>query len=92
MYADMAKTAKEEGFTKIAFQMEQVGIIEKRHEERYKHLQANVENGEVFKKADKQVWKCAVCGYTVEAAEPPKVCPVCGFPQAQFAEEEDNWK
>ena len=35
MYARMAKEAEEEGFTKIAYLFEQVGKIEKGHEERY---------------------------------------------------------
>ena len=34
MYKGFAETAKEEGFNKIAFQMEQVAKIEKAHEER----------------------------------------------------------
>ncbi|MBR6504353.1 MAG: rubrerythrin family protein, partial [Clostridia bacterium] len=35
MYAEFAKTAKEEGFTKIAYLFEAVAKIEKEHEERY---------------------------------------------------------
>ena len=38
MYAGFAKTAKEEGFTDIAFLFEKVGAIEKVHEERYRKL------------------------------------------------------
>ena len=39
MYAGFAKTAKEEGFDKIAWLFEAVGKIEKEHEERYLHLE-----------------------------------------------------
>ena len=92
MYADMAKVAKEEGFNKIAFQMEQVGKIEKRHEERYLALKENVDNGNVFKKEEDKTWVCAICGYVHEGPQAPGACPVCGFPQAQFSVAEDNYK
>lgn len=87
MYKHMAETAKEEGFTKIAFQMEQVALIEKGHEERYLELLKNVEEGKVFKKDESTVWVCAICGYHFEGNNAPGVCPVCGFPQSQFAPE-----
>ena len=38
MYAEFAKTAKEEGFDNIAYLFEEVGKIEKEHEERYRKL------------------------------------------------------
>ncbi|MGN1344413.1 MAG: rubrerythrin [Traorella sp.] len=91
MYAQFAKEAKEEGFNKLAFQFEAVGKIEKAHEERYLALLANVEDGKVFKKEEKVVWQCAICGYRVEANAAPGVCPVCGYPQAVFAKEAKNY-
>ena len=48
MYAEMAKTADEEGFPEIAAQMRGVAAIEKEHEERYKKLAQNVREGKVF--------------------------------------------
>ena len=39
MYQEFAKTAKEEGFTRIAYLFEEVAKIEKEHEERYLTLQ-----------------------------------------------------
>ena len=56
MYKGFAETAKEEGFAKIAFQMEQVAKIEKHHEERYLKLLENVKNGKVFEKDEATVW------------------------------------
>lgn len=91
MYAQFAKDAKEEGFNKLAFQFEAVGKIEKAHEERYLELLSNVENAKVFKKDEKVVWQCAICGYRVENDVAPGVCPVCGYPQAVFAEESKNY-
>ncbi len=91
MYAQFAKEAKEEGFNKLAFQFEAVGKIEKAHEERYLALLANVEEGKVFKKEEKVVWQCAICGYRVENTVAPGLCPVCGYPQAVFAQENKNY-
>ncbi len=34
-------------------------------------------------------WQCTVCGYEVEAAEPPDICPMCGAPKEAFKEIED---
>ena len=42
MYAEFAKTAKEEGFDRIAYLFEEVAKIEKEHEERYLKLLENV--------------------------------------------------
>ena len=38
MYAEFAKTAKEEGFARIAYLFEEVAKIEKEHEQRYLKL------------------------------------------------------
>jgi len=29
-------------------------------------------------------WKCTVCGYIHEGAEPPETCPICGADRSQF--------
>ena len=51
MYATMAKEAREEGFTEIAAKFELVAAIEKHHEERYRKLLENIEEGIVFSRA-----------------------------------------
>ena len=43
MYAEFAKVAEEEGFTKLAYQFKEVAKIEKAHEDRYRALLNNVE-------------------------------------------------
>ena len=48
MYATFAKEAREEGFEDIAKVMDGVAKIEKEHEERYRKLISNVEDGLVF--------------------------------------------
>ena len=48
MYAEFAKIAKEEGFDHIAYLFEEVGKIEKEHEERYLKLLEHVPNYEAI--------------------------------------------
>jgi len=84
MYKRMATEAKEEGFDKIAFLFEQVGKIEKEHEERYLTLLDNVNNNKVFNKTEKNVWICRNCGHLVDSASAPELCPVCDHPKAYF--------
>ena len=84
MYADMAKTAREEGFLTIAAQMEGVAAIEKRHEERYLQLKKNIEDGKVFTREGEQVWICTNCGHVHIGPAAPQLCPVCKHPQAYF--------
>ena len=56
MYADMAKVAREEGYTEIAKQMEGVAAIEKHHEDRYLKLRDNIRNGKVFSRDEEVIW------------------------------------
>ena len=84
MYAGFAKTAKEEGFDKIAMLFTEVGKIEKEHEERYRALAANIENGKVFKREGDKVWICGNCGHIHIGPTAPEKCPVCDHPQAYF--------
>ncbi len=91
MYAEFAKTAREEGFDEIAAAFEGVGAIEKTHEERYLALLKNIENGLVFKKDKVAIWKCRNCGYTHVGESAPEVCPVCKHPQSYFEVKASNW-
>ena len=63
MYQEFAKTAKEEGFTRIAYLFEEVAKIEKEHEERYLKLLENVKDGKVFEAGEVKIWKCRNCGH-----------------------------
>ena len=91
MYAGFAKTAREEGFEKIALLFEGVAKIEKEHEERYKKLLANVKDGVVFEKDDVVVWKCANCGHLHVGKKAPEICPVCAHPQSYFELKAENY-
>ncbi|MHC1609562.1 MAG: rubrerythrin [Candidatus Methanofastidiosia archaeon] len=91
MYPEFANVADKEGFPLIAATMRAIAVAEKRHEERYLKLMENIENGQVFKKEKKVLWKCANCGYVFESAEAPTVCPACDHKQAYFRLADKNW-
>ena len=91
MYDRMAKEAKEEGFDKIAFLFEEVAKIEKEHEERYKKLLENVEDGLVFSRDGDKIWKCRNCGHIVIGKQAPEICPVCSHPKAYFEIKAENY-
>ena len=91
MYAQMAKTAEEEGFLALAAQFEGVAKIEKTHEERYLKLLNNLKRGEVFQKGEKVMWFCRNCGHVEIAENAPAVCPVCKHPQSYFQVKATNY-
>ena len=91
MYAEFAKTAREEGFENIARMFEGVAKIEADHEERYKALLRNVEEKKCFVKKEVAVWVCRNCGHVVVGNKAPKVCPVCQHPQAYFEIKAENY-
>lgn len=91
MYESFAKTAEEEGFTKIAFLLREVGKIEKEHEARYKKLLENIEEGIVFSRDDERIWKCRNCGHIVIGKYAPEVCPVCAHPKSFFEIKAENY-
>ena len=91
MYATFAREAREEGFDDIAAQFEGVAAIEKAHEERYRKLLKNIEDGIVFSRDGDMIWQCRNCGHIVVGKKAPDVCPVCAHPQAYFQLVEDNF-
>jgi len=91
MYAQFAKEAREEGFTRIAALFEGVAAIEKEHEERYRKLLEKVENGLVFSRDGDMIWKCRNCGHIVIGKKAPELCPVCKHPKAYFEVKAENY-
>ena len=91
MYKEMAETARAEGFDKLAALFEGVGEIEKEHEERYRALLKNLNDGMVFQKDGVYIWKCRNCGHIHVGKEAPQVCPVCAHPQAYFELKAENY-
>ncbi len=91
MYATFAREAKEEGFDHIAYLFEEVGKIEKEHEERYRKLLSNVEGGLVFSRDGDMIWQCANCGHIHIGKQAPDLCPVCAHPKAYFQLKAENY-
>lgn len=91
MYERMAREAREEGFDHIAYLFEEVGVIEKEHEERYRKLLANINEGIVFSRDGDMIWQCSNCGHIVVGKKAPEMCPVCEHPQAYFAIKAQNY-
>ena len=91
MYAEFAKVAKEEGFTRLAYLFDAVGKIEQEHEERYRKLVANIEEGIVFSRDGDRIWICSNCGHVHVGKNAPEICPVCAHPKAYFKLKENNY-
>lgn len=91
MYETFAKEAREEGFDEIAYLFEEVGKIEKEHEERYRKLLSNIEGGLVFSKEGDCIWQCSNCGHIAVGKNAPEKCPVCAHPQSYFQIKAENY-
>ncbi len=91
MYPTFAKEAREEGFDDIAELFEQVAVIEKMHEARYRKLLSNIKEGIVFFREDEQLWECSNCGHIVVGQKAPEVCPVCDHSRAYFMIQATNY-
>lgn len=91
MYDRMAREAEEEGFTAIAARFRAVAAIERHHEERYRRLLQNIEEGIVFSREGDTVWICRNCGHIVIGKKAPGACPVCLHSQSFFEIEAKNY-
>ena len=91
LYPAFAATARKEGFDAVAEAFEHISVAEKQHEKCYRDLLNNLNEGKVFKKDGKVVWRCLNCGFIHEAEEAPNVCPACVHPQAHFEVLGENW-
>lgn len=91
MYERMAIEAEEEGFSAIAKKFRAVATIERHHEERYRRLLQNIEEGIVFSRDGDRVWVCRNCGHIVIGSKAPAACPVCAHPQSFFELRADNY-
>jgi rubrerythrin len=84
LYPEFAKVAEEEGFKDVATAFKMILKVEKAHEERFSKLYSNLEEGKVFERGEKIVWKCRNCGFLHEGSKAPKTCPACLHPQSYF--------
>lgn len=91
MYDRMAQEADEEGFADIARKFRAVAAIERHHEERYRKLLENIEQGIVFSREGDTVWICRNCGHIHIGKKAPEICPVCAHKKAFFEIEAQNY-
>jgi rubrerythrin len=91
LYPMFADIADQEGFKEIAIAWRRIADVEKHHEQRYRALAKNIEDGTVFKKKQKTKWKCRNCGYIHEGESAPDTCPTCLHPQPYFEVLDDNF-
>jgi rubrerythrin len=84
MYPDFAEIAEKEGFVKVAARFRAIKVAEKHHEERYKKLIKEVEDGTFFKKTKAVWWVCRECGYIHLGTTPPEKCPSCDHPKSFY--------
>jgi rubrerythrin len=91
MYPGFAEIARDEGLAKIADAFMSIAVAEKQHEKRYRDLAENIKKNQVFKRADKMVWRCRNCGYLHTDKEAPKQCPACLHKKAHFELLGENW-
>jgi rubrerythrin len=84
LYPGFADIAESEGLMDAAGTFRRIARVEAYHERRYRKLLADVEKGNVFKRASISHWKCRNCGYVQEGTEAPVHCPVCDHPQSYF--------
>ena len=85
------KMLKKKALTILAYLFEEVGKIEKTHEERYNKLLDAVKDEKVFKSETPKMWVCRNCGHVHYGESAPKVCPVCAHPQSYFEIKAENY-
>lgn len=91
MYKNFAEEAEKEGYSDLARTFKRIAEIEKRHEERYLKLAANLESGEVWVRTGPKRWVCRNCGFVYIGEKAPEICPACKHPKAYFELEADNY-
>ncbi len=84
LYPNFGDIAEQEGFPEVARTFRAVAKVEAYHERRYNKLIESVAQGKVFKKDQPIKWKCRNCGFVIEGAEAPAMCPVCVHPRSYF--------
>lgn len=84
MYPDFAEIAKSEGLMEISGRLRSIAKAEEHHEDRYKKLLKELEDGTIYRKDQEVNWVCRKCGYVYQGKEPPEKCPSCDHPKNYF--------
>jgi rubrerythrin len=64
---------------------------EEHHEERFKKLLKQLEEGTIFKKKEAVEWACMECGYIHNGKEPPEKCPSCDHESSYYEIKPENY-
>lgn len=91
LYPEFARIAEEEGYKEVAAAFKMISKVEKAHEDRYNTLYNNLNDGKIFEREGKIVWKCRNCGYLHEGTKAPQNCPACLHSQSYFEIKESNY-
>ena len=83
-YQKYAKVAREEGLNQIAALFSGVANINYYQASLFRQQYDNVVTNQVFCKPEERIWVCMQCGNIMSGTCAPKICPVCGFPQAFY--------
>ena len=59
-----------------------IAKVEWHHEDRYRKLKANLDEGKVFEKEEKVTWICRKCGFVHTGTKALAKCPACDHPTA----------
>lgn len=84
VYPAFAAVAREEGFSAVAQDFENIAKIEKTHGDRFHTFYSMMQNGTLFQSEKQETWVCLNCGYIFEGSQAPKTCPVCRKPQGYY--------
>lgn len=91
LYPGFGRIAEEEGFKEVASAFRMIAKVEKAHEARYLKLLKNLNDGHIFERNERLVWKCRNCGFLHEGKKAPQKCPACLHPQSYFEIKENNY-
>eukprot|EP01106_Pelomyxa_sp_JSP_P017293 TRINITY_DN692_c0_g4_i3.p1 TRINITY_DN692_c0_g4~~TRINITY_DN692_c0_g4_i3.p1 ORF type:complete len:185 (+),score=48.58 TRINITY_DN692_c0_g4_i3:79-633(+) len=84
MYPSFATVATREGFPQIAAVFTAIATAERYHAARFRTFLTLIDNGTIFKREGKVLWRCLNCGSIHEGDMPPEKCPACDHPRSYF--------
>lgn len=84
VYPAFADIAKKEGFPQAETAFRMIANIEKEHEQKFKQMATEMEQGTLYQKKQPTQWVCTNCGHIHQSTDAPGICPVCKYPQGWF--------
>ena len=84
VYPSFARTAREEGFSQIAQDFENIAGIENVHAKRFERFARLEKEGQLYSSDESTKWVCTNCGYIFEGTQVPRNCPVCHGEQGYY--------